>query len=204
MNKKTENENAYPTPPETPPAAAFMSATIQIPAQRSPHEERFDPSHVRKMTPWEASFLAGARDQVLGTWKGKLFRRSNLRRFIRSKAAFQAISMTRNPEARKRVLDIVQEGQELSLLHRNDLPPPPKWHHELKDHELGNELGKVFEEAEKEHLRNHQPMSTWSRIAKKEAKGAQILDCMWVYVYKFDKHGKLLKCKVRLVVRGDQ
>ena len=27
---------------------------------------------------------------------------------------------------------------------------------------------------------------------------------MWVYVYKFDKHGRLQKCKARLVVRGDQ
>src|SRR5271156_4515611 len=27
---------------------------------------------------------------------------------------------------------------------------------------------------------------------------------MWVYVYKFDKHGKLVKCKARLVIRGDQ
>jgi Reverse transcriptase (RNA-dependent DNA polymerase) len=27
---------------------------------------------------------------------------------------------------------------------------------------------------------------------------------MWVYVYKFDKHHRLLKCKARLVVRGDQ
>ena len=25
-----------------------------------------------------------------------------------------------------------------------------------------------------------------------------------MYVYKFDKHGRLLKCKARLVVRGDQ
>ena len=27
---------------------------------------------------------------------------------------------------------------------------------------------------------------------------------MWVYVYKFDKHGRFKKCKARLVVRGDQ
>ena len=27
---------------------------------------------------------------------------------------------------------------------------------------------------------------------------------MWVYVYKFDKHGRFNKCKARLVVRGDQ
>ncbi|KAL3708719.1 hypothetical protein TMatcc_006703 [Talaromyces marneffei ATCC 18224] len=27
---------------------------------------------------------------------------------------------------------------------------------------------------------------------------------MWVYVYKQDKKGRLVKCKARLVVRGDQ
>jgi hypothetical protein len=27
---------------------------------------------------------------------------------------------------------------------------------------------------------------------------------MWVYTYKFDKHGRFQKCKARLVVRGDQ
>src|SRR5436305_13285615 len=27
---------------------------------------------------------------------------------------------------------------------------------------------------------------------------------MWVYIYKFDKHGRFQKCKAQLVVRGDQ
>ena len=27
---------------------------------------------------------------------------------------------------------------------------------------------------------------------------------MWIYVYKFDKHARLVKCKARIVVRGDQ
>ena len=27
---------------------------------------------------------------------------------------------------------------------------------------------------------------------------------MWVYIYKFNKHGGFVKCKARLVVRGDQ
>ena len=31
-----------------------------------------------------------------------------------------------------------------------------------------------------------------------------MLDCKWVYVYKFDKHSRFLKTKARLVVRGDQ
>ena len=27
---------------------------------------------------------------------------------------------------------------------------------------------------------------------------------MWVYIYKFDKHGQFQKCKAQLVVQGDQ
>jgi hypothetical protein len=41
-------------------------------------------------------------------------------------------------------------------------------------------------------------------VDKQLATGKELLDCMWVYVYKFDKHGRLVKCKARLVVRGDQ
>ena len=49
-------------------------------------------------------------------------------------------------------------------------------------------------------------MKSWSEIPLKRIKltGQQILDCMWVYTYKLDKHHRLLKCKARLVVRGDQ
>src|SRR4029077_10746745 len=47
---------------------------------------------------------------------------------------------------------------------------------------------------------------TWLEISRLDPRinGRRVLDCMWVYVYKFDKHGRLLKCKARLVVRGDQ
>ena len=31
-----------------------------------------------------------------------------------------------------------------------------------------------------------------------------MLNCKWVYVYKFDKHGRFIKAKARLVVRGDE
>jgi len=27
---------------------------------------------------------------------------------------------------------------------------------------------------------------------------------MWIYVYKFDKYGCLLKCKARLIIQSDQ
>jgi len=49
-------------------------------------------------------------------------------------------------------------------------------------------------------------MRSWTEIDKGDPriKGKQILDCMWVYIYKFDKHGRFQKCKARLVIRGDQ
>ena len=67
-------------------------------------------------------------------------------------------------------------------------------------------LGKQFHQAEIEHLQSHRDMRSWTEIRSKDpgATDKQILDCMWVYVYKFDKHGRFQKCKARLVVRGDQ
>jgi hypothetical protein len=47
-------------------------------------------------------------------------------------------------------------------------------------------------------------MRSWVEIKAKQVQGRQILDCMWVYTYKFDKHARFQKCKARLVVRGDQ
>jgi hypothetical protein len=49
-------------------------------------------------------------------------------------------------------------------------------------------------------------MKSWSEIPSYKIKltGHQILDCMWVYTYKLDKDHCLIKCKARLVVRGDQ
>jgi hypothetical protein len=77
------------------------------------------------------------------------------------------------------------------------LPTEPKWHKDLANHPLRA----LFEQAEKDHLRGHENMKTWIGIPQ-NAQGKQILDCMWVYIYKFDKHGRLQKCKARLVVRG--
>ena len=37
-----------------------------------------------------------------------------------------------------------------------------------------------------------------------KVKGHRVLNCRWVYVYKFDKHSRFLKAKARLVVQGDQ
>ena len=86
--------------------------------------------------------------------------------------------------------------------YRSQLPPLLTCRTKLEDHPIGE----IFQEAERVHLASHQKMKSWSEIPLKRIKltGQQILDCMWVYTYKLDKHHRLLKCKARLVVRGDQ
>ena len=34
-------------------------------------------------------------------------------------------------------------------------------------------------------------------------KKIKILDCKWVYIYKFDKYGRFIKYKTRLMVQRD-
>jgi hypothetical protein len=65
-------------------------------------------------------------------------------------------------------------------------------------------MRKQFREAERKHLESHKQMRSWEVVDRFAARGKQVLDCMWVYTYKFNKHGILLNCKARLVVRGDQ
>ncbi|KAF7543720.1 hypothetical protein G7046_g9943 [Stylonectria norvegica] len=86
--------------------------------------------------------------------------------------------------------------------HRRYLPKAPGSHGSLEGHRFEKE----FKEAEKVHLESHRQMNSWIEISRRDPRirNSQILDCMWVYTYKFDKHGYLRKCKARLVVRGDQ
>jgi hypothetical protein len=47
-------------------------------------------------------------------------------------------------------------------------------------------------------------MKSWLEVDKTQSKGHQVLGCMWVFIYKTDKHGFLQKVKARLVVWGHQ
>jgi hypothetical protein len=59
-------------------------------------------------------------------------------------------------------------------------------------------------QAEQDHLQSHHDMQSWSEVVLETARMRQILDCMWVYIYKLNNRGELIKCKARLVVHGDQ
>ncbi|KAI8930550.1 hypothetical protein NX059_012545 [Plenodomus lindquistii] len=124
--------------------------------------------------PWAAAFIAGTQAGIVGTTGGEAIDKARLRRMLATGL---------RP-------------------HRSQLPPPPTYKSKLEDHPLGAE----FKQAELDHLSSHAQMDSWTEVPIKTARltGQQILDCMWVYTYKLDKDHNLLKCKARLVVRGDQ
>ncbi|KAJ6088976.1 hypothetical protein N7499_003084 [Penicillium canescens] len=83
--------------------------------------------------------------------------------------------------------------------HRDDLPPPPErfkdvWKHPLSD---------GFSKAMRVELDGLQAKSTYQEVETPKDRGIQVLPLMWVYAYKFDQDGFLLKCKARICVRGD-
>ena len=123
---------------------------------------------------WKAVFLAGSRSGAVGKVNNKVISKAQLERLLRKPLA----------------------------LHRRDLPPPPTKHSDLEEHPTGH----LFEQAEMDHLKSHEIMNSWPEISSRDprTKGQRVLDCKWVYVYKFNKHSRFLKSKARLVVRGDQ
>ena len=171
------DEALMPTPPETPPAALLV-ASIQQPSLRRPQtstEHIQDVLDPRKHQVWQAAFNAGRLGNTVMTVAGEPIDRAKLQRWMN------------NPKP--------------GYLHRKELPEPPRRHEDLQDHPLRER----FLEAEEDHLKSHKEMNSWTEVNKQGVpKKIGILDCMWVYVYKYDKHGRLQKCKARLVVRGDQ
>jgi hypothetical protein len=127
-----------------------------------------------KTVPWAAAFMAGTQAGTVGVHEGMMVDKAQVKRLL-------------------------AKGIKL---HCSQLPPPPTHHGKLETHAMGE----LFKEAEHVHLESHKKMKSWREVTQSSVKltGHQILDCMWVYTYKFDESGQFLKCKARLVVRGDQ
>ena len=77
-----------------------------------------------------------------------------------------------------------------------------KTHWDLKVHSLEN----LFKQIKINHFRSHTQMNFWFKIKKKNStvKKQQVLNCMWVYIYKFTKKRMLTKCKTCLIMWDDQ
>ena len=169
----------YPTPPPTPPAS-MLAVSIrgiqdtEILRKRAEIPQKKGLSKIPKTEGWKAAFIAGSRSGVVGKVGSQVISKAQLERRLRKPLA----------------------------LHRRDLPPLPTKHSDLKEHPMGY----LFEQAEADHLNSHEKMKSWLEISSRDprVKGHKVLNCKWVYVYKFDKHSRFLKTKARLVVRGDQ
>jgi hypothetical protein len=84
-------------------------------------------------------------------------------------------------------------------IHRDDLPPPPRHWKELKYHAHG----KQFKTAAATEFDNCWKKGTFASLDITVENTADAVPLMWVFSYKFNEDGYLVKYKARLVVRGD-
>lgn len=161
---------------------------------------RFEPYPTPTQSP-EAALLAGTIQQATD-----LPATSTATDFEPWMAAFAAGRLLQPVEKNGQILTkaavqrLARRPQGLQGLYSQNLPPLPKSHHQLRNHPFGPQ----FLQAEKDHLKSHEQMGSWTEVDNQAIKGGQILDCMWVYTYKVNSDGTFKNCKARLVVRGDQ
>jgi hypothetical protein len=189
------------TPSTTPPPeAAFITAALT--AMGIP-----DPADPKKYCGWAAAFNAGRQAATIAVIDGKGITKADLRKALdcqrlspRRKRQRLRAAMTASDQDKHYSLPIKRSAN--GKIHRRDLPDPPDGYHRLKSHPLAEQY---WEEMEA-HMQSHWKMGSFEKTATETAKAhrSRILDCMWVYTYKFDKSGYLVKVKARLVVRGDQ
>jgi hypothetical protein len=158
----------------TPPTTPPLMAFLVQDHMDLEDTSKWSDQATSKTIPWAAAFMAGTEAGHIGQHEGKPIDKAQLRRLL-----------ARGIKP-----------------HRNQLPPLPTAHLKLEEHPLYE----MFKEAEQTHLDSHKQMQSWVEVQASPVRRSenQILDCMWVYTYKLDKHHRLLKCKARLVVRGDQ
>lgn len=198
---------AYLTPEQTPPPlGALLAATIRRSAFEL-EEAQDQQLKARGFAPysanpkcdiWRTAFNAGRLVSPLGSLNGEMVSKARYARAVKAARPMASCPDREDKTDNSRATGPQNGLYKLRGRHRRDLPPPPKTHRDLRIHLLGAE----FRAAEKAHLISHQESQTWREVGRADQKG--IIDCMWVYVYKFDKHGRLVKCKARLVIRGDQ
>jgi hypothetical protein len=81
--------------------------------------------------------------------------------------------------------------------HRDQLPGPPRLWKELRTHPKRQ----GFEVAACKEYQDLERRNTWRQVPKISA--TRTLPLMWVFTYKFDTNGYLIKYKARICVRGD-
>lgn len=83
--------------------------------------------------------------------------------------------------------------------HQSTLPPPPQTWKEMLRHPKHLD----FLEAAKREWNAVTKKGTYDKVPRPSSTNVKILPLRWVFTYKFDDNGYLLKCKARICVRGD-
>jgi hypothetical protein len=83
-------------------------------------------------------------------------------------------------------------------IHRTELPAAPKYWNQLQTHP--HRLG--FKAAAEKEITDLRKQDTFQSIQDSSVRSF-VIPLMWVFTYKFDDNGYLVKYKARLVVRGD-
>lgn len=150
--------------------------------------------------PWEAAFLGGRSSGTAVANQRPVGMKKLIKQIQQGKRT--TFIATKPEERSKPAAYAPPENTEPAMgrLHRRDLEPPPKTYRDYLLHPHKH----LFRKAMEVHIEGHRQMRSWEERYRSHASGHQLLDCMWVWTYKFDKHGILQKAKARLVVRGDQ
>ncbi|KAG5786568.1 hypothetical protein H9Q69_014351, partial [Fusarium xylarioides] len=175
----------------TPPESLSSSFLAQIGIQTSHSQDEIWKSK-EDLQIVNQAFYAGTLAVPIAKKEGKLLTKATRSRYIRGRLKPKC-----EPQLTQTSLNSNRQKN-----HRKNLPPAPSSHGRLEGHKFEAE----FRKAQEDHLESHKQMGSWTEIARSDSRigNSQILDCMWVFTYKFNKHGYLVKCKARLVVRGDQ
>jgi hypothetical protein len=194
-NKTNDGITDYPTPasPGTPPG--------NTPTLDSPHDPPHDYEDDSISTPTSHSPSDNSDNSAEQTEPQAPPPRSSRNRKLTSRAQ-QNLDQTGNPfqagyATAPATLVSFHTGTQ-HRLHRRDLPPEPRTWKEFLQHPFKPQF---WEAMEKEWLAI-QAMKTLQIIDRAQAK-LKPLPLIWVWRYKFDKHGFLEKFKGRICVRGD-
>jgi hypothetical protein len=105
-----------------------------------------------------------------------------------------------HPEARISQHQAFLVGMEFQKrkIHRTELPAAPKYWNQLQTHP--HRLG--FKAAAEKEITDLRKQDTFQSIQESSVRRF-VIPLMWVFTYKFDDNGYLIKYKARLVVRGD-
>ena len=86
----------------------------------------------------------------------------------------------------------------LDRTHQNDLPKAPRLWSDLERHPYGTH----FIQDARSEIANLESRNCWRQVEISEAR-SKAIPLKWVFTYKVDPDGFVLRCKARIVVRGD-